>query len=210
MLILFDHFGLLLIKFTMLSELIAIVPCKYLFTGEESDLLLTDMKPADYWIKEYVLLPHPEGGYYAETYRAAESIDPRALPDRFGGARSFSTGIYFLLESHNFSAFHRIKSDEMWHFYAGEALEVFVIDPGTRQLNIIRLGNNPENGETFQAVVPAGTWFGSRPAKGSSYALVGCTVAPGFDFEDFEMAEQEALKAEFPEFSELIGELTRI
>ncbi|KAA0990514.1 cupin domain-containing protein [Dyadobacter aurulentus] len=168
------------------------------------------MKPAKYWIDKYGLLPHPEGGYYAETYRAAETIDPQGLPIRFNGARSFSTGIYFLLESHHFSAFHRIQSDEMWHFYAGEALEIFVIDPETRELEIIRLGNNPDKGEAFQAVVPAGKWFGSRPAKGSSYALVGCTVAPGFDFQDFEMAEREALKAEFPEFSGLIGELTRI
>ncbi|CAG5071814.1 hypothetical protein DYBT9623_03798 [Dyadobacter sp. CECT 9623] len=168
------------------------------------------MIPATYWIEKYNLLPHPEGGYYAETYRSAEVIAQQALPSRFGGARTFSTGIYFLLESHNFSAFHRIQADEMWHFYAGEALEVFVINTKTRQLEIIRLGNNPENGETFQAVVPAGTWFGSRPAKGSTYALVGCTVAPGFDFQDFEMADREILKAEFPEFSELIGELTRI
>ncbi|MCE7062647.1 cupin domain-containing protein [Dyadobacter sp. CY343] len=168
------------------------------------------MIPATYWIEKYNLLPHPEGGYYAETYRSVEMIEHQALPARFSGDRSFSTGIYFLLESHNFSAFHRIQADEMWHFYAGDALEVFMINSKTRQLEIIKLGNNPENGETFQAVVPAGNWFGSRPAKGSTYALVGCTVAPGFDFQDFEMADREVLKAEFPEFSELIGELTRI
>lgn len=168
------------------------------------------MKTADYWIEKYNLTPHPEGGYYAETYRSAESVSNEALPARFGGERSFSTGIYFLLESHHFSAFHRIKSDEMWHFYAGDALEIFVIEEVSRDLKVIRLGSNPDNGETFQAVVPAGAWFGSRPAKGSAYALVGCTVAPGFDFADFEMAERKALQMEFPELEQIIAELTRI
>ncbi|MCF2489603.1 cupin domain-containing protein [Dyadobacter sp. CY347] len=168
------------------------------------------MKPAHYWIEKYALLPHPEGGYYAETYRAAETIPLQALPKRFTGERSFSTGIYFLLESHNFSAFHRIQSDEMWHFYAGDALDVFVINEERREIQVIKLGNNPENGETFQAVVPAGAWFASRPAKGSAYALVGCTVAPGFDFADFEMAERAALQMQFPEFEQIIQELTRV
>lgn len=167
------------------------------------------MKPASYWIDKYQLTEHPEGGYYAETYRASEKIADHALPNRFGGDRSFSTGIYFLLESHNFSAFHRIQSDEMWHFYAGEVLEIFVIDSETREMQVIRLGNDPEKGETFQAVVPAGAWFGSRPAAGSAYSLVGCTVAPGFDFQDFEMAERDALTTIYPEHSGLIRELTR-
>jgi hypothetical protein len=168
------------------------------------------MKLANYWIEKYQMLPHPEGGYYAETYRSKEVIGQQALPGRFTGARSFSTGIYFLMEAGNFSAFHRIQSDEMWHFYAGAALEIFVIDTKTRTLEVIKLGNDPEKGETFQAVVPAGTWFGSRPAKGSDYALVGCTVAPGFDFQDFEMADRLTLQGQFPEFETLIQELTRL
>jgi len=166
------------------------------------------MKPATYWIEKYNLLPHPEGGYYAETYRSSESVDKGALPERFTGNRSFSTGIYFLLGKENFSAFHRIKSDEMWHFYAGDALDIFVIYPESGQLEIIKLGSNPDNGETFQAVVPAGTWFGSRPAAGSDYCLVGCTVAPGFDFEDFEMADRESLTDLFPQYKKMIQELT--
>lgn len=172
--------------------------------------MIENLKPAHYWIEKYALSPHPEGGYYTETYRAAESIPKGALPERFNGDRAFSTGIYFLLESHNFSAFHRIQADEMWHFYAGEALDVFVIDEKKREMQVIRLGNNPDNGETFQAVVPAGAWFASRPAKGSAYALVGCTVAPGFDFSDFEMAERTALQMQFPEFKQTIQELTRV
>lgn len=166
------------------------------------------MKTASYWVEKYNLLPHPEGGYYAETYRADERIGQENLPPRFTGDRSFSTGIYFLLEAGQFSAFHRIKSDEMWHFYAGDALDIFVLNPDTTDLDIIKLGSDPEKGETFQAVVPAGSWFGSRPAAASSYALVGCTVAPGFDFEDFEMAERESLIAQFPQHSVLIQEMT--
>lgn len=166
------------------------------------------MKQAGYWIEKMNLLPHPEGGFYAETYRSSENIAHNALPGRFSADRVFSTGIYFLLEETNFSAFHRIRSDEMWHFYAGGALEIFVIYPETGNLEIIKLGSNPDNGETFQAVVPAGTWFGSRPATGSSYSLVGCTVAPGFDFEDFEMAEKTSMLKIFPQHEMIITQLT--
>lgn len=166
------------------------------------------MKPAAYWIEKYNLLPHPEGGYYAETYRSTEDIGKSGLPVRFEGDRSLSTGIYFLLQQGDFSAFHRIKSDEMWHFYAGDTLEIFVIHPETGNLDVIKLGADPENGETFQAVVPAGAWFGSRPASGSKYSLVGCTVSPGFDFADFEMADRNLLTRDFPEHELIIGELT--
>ena len=151
---------------------------------------------------------HPEGGYFAETYRSAEQVPHAALPDRFGGDRSFSTAIYFLLESHQYSALHRIQADELWHFYTGSPLEVFVIHPASSELQIIRLGPNPEAGEVFQAVVPAGAWFGSRPVPGAAYSLVGCTVAPGFDFADFELAERAVLLAEFPQHEELIRQLT--
>lgn len=151
--------------------------------------------------------PHPEGGYFAETYRSAETIAQSALPDRFGGERSFGTAIYFLLESRHTSALHRIQSDEIWHFYAGGPLEIFVIYPD-KTLTIIRLGNNPEWGEVFQAVVPAGCWFGSKPAEGIDFSFVGCTVAPGFDFADFEMADRTSLLNAFPEHKAVIEMLT--
>ena len=166
------------------------------------------MKTAAYWIERYHMQQHPEGGYFAETYRAAEQVPHAALPDRFGGNRSFSTAIYFLLESHQYSALHRIQADELWHFYAGDPLEVFVIHPASGALEIIRLGPDPEAGEVFQAVVSAGAWFGSRPAAGAAYSLVGCTVAPGFDFADFELADRAVLLAEFPQYEELIRQLT--
>ena len=166
------------------------------------------MPPASYWVEKYNMQPHPEGGYFTETYRAEETIPHEALPIRFSGPRRFSTAIYFLLESHHVSALHRIQADEVWHFYAGGPLNVYVITPeGT--LEIIRLGSNPEAGEVFQAVVPAGCWFGSRPAEGTDYSLVGCTVAPGFDFADFEMADRTTMLNEFPELEEVVRELTK-
>ncbi len=165
-------------------------------------------KPASYWVDKYRMQPHPEGGYFVETYRAAEQIPHAALPGRFSGDRSFSTAIYFLLEGHHFSALHRIQADELWHFYAGDPLEVFVIHPESGTLEIIRLGPDPDAGEVFQAVVPAGTWFGSRPVAGAAYSLVGCTVAPGFDFADFELAEREVLLAEFPQHRAVVEGLT--
>lgn len=150
--------------------------------------------------------PHPEGGYFAEAYRATETIPQSALPGRFSGDRPFSTAIYFLLESHHTSALHRIQADEVWHFYAGDPLNVFVIS-STGELTVIRLGNDPERGEVFQAVVPAGSWFGSKPAPGGTYSLTGCTVAPGFDFADFELADRTALLAQFPQHREVIEQL---
>ncbi|MFD2572431.1 cupin domain-containing protein [Spirosoma soli] len=168
------------------------------------------MKDAAYYVKTLNMQPHPEGGYFAEMYRSAEMIPAEALPDRFTGDRSFGTAIYFLLESHHISALHRIQSDEVWHFYAGKPLDVFVIKPDAT-LSVIRLGNNLDRGEVFQAVVPAGCWFGSKPAEvtdGPAFALVGCTVAPGFDFADFELADRTTLLPEFPQHQAVIELLT--
>lgn len=165
------------------------------------------MFPAKYWVEKLKMQSHPEGGFFAETYRSTEVISENSLPKRFSGNRNYSTAIYFLLESHHFSAFHRIKSDELWHFYAGDALNVYYID-NEGIIQIIRLGNNPEKGEIFQAVVPAGVWFGSKPAIENSYSLVGCTVAPGFDFADFEMPDRATLLQQFPQHEEIIKLLT--
>lgn len=154
-------------------------------------------------IKKFNLQPHPEGGYYTETYRSHELILSDSLPERFGGNRSFSTAIYFLLEKGDFSAFHKIKSDECWHFYAGNTLLIHVIDKNGN-LNTTRLGNNPEDGEVFQYVVPAGCWFASEPDIAASFSFVGCTVAPGFSFEDFELADKKDLAKLYPQHKEVI------
>lgn len=159
-------------------------------------------------IQHLQLLPHPEGGYYKESYRSNESIAAAALPDRFTGDRSVCTAIYFLLEAGHFSALHRIASDECWHFYAGDPLWVHVIRPDGIWETIV-LGNDPGAGQLFQFVVPAGCWFGSEPAPGSAFSLVGCTVAPGFDFADFEMANAASLIARFPQHEPMIRQLCR-
>jgi uncharacterized protein len=164
-------------------------------------------KDSQYWIEKLDLTPHPEGGYFRQTYRSDLILPREALPG-FSGSRAASTAIYFLLEGKNFSAFHRLRSDEVWHFYFGSPVIVDVIEPDGRHSEIL-LGSNPEAGEVFQAVVKAGCWFASHVADWKSFVLVGCTVAPGFDFEDFEMAKRAELIARYPEHRELIERLTR-
>ncbi len=161
-----------------------------------------------YYINHLNLQNHPEGGYYRENYRSKELIPANALPARFKKERCFGTAIYFLLEKNNFSAFHKIKSDELWHFYAGHTLEVIEIsDSG--ELKITPVGNNLQKGEVFQYMVTANSWFGSRVKSGGEYSLVGCTVSPGFDFADFEMASKAALEKAYPQHKAIINELTR-
>src|SRR6478609_7366851 len=151
---------------------------------------------AKLWIEKLNLLPHPEGGYYKETYRCADTLSTAA------GQRNISTAIYFLLEDKQKSHFHRIQSDELWFFHSGDTLEILVLDESG--LRSILLGNNPDKGETLQAVIPAGKWFGSRVKDQKGFALVSCTVAPGFDFNDFELAKAESLSQQFPEHEALI------
>ncbi len=166
------------------------------------------MTTARHWIESLKLIRHPEGGWYRETYRSPEVIARTALPSRFGGDRVFSTAIYFLLEGDDFSALHRIKADEVWHFYDGQPLTVHVIDPDGRYTSV-RLGRDVAAGEQLQAVVPAGNLFGATSAGPGSFALVGCTVAPGFDFADFEMPGREELCRLYPQHRAVIERLTR-
>jgi len=160
------------------------------------------------WISALELRPHPEGGWYRETYRAGEHTAAEHLPARYGGPRAFCTSIYFLLEAAQFSAFHRLKSDELWHYHAGGALQVWMIDEAGR-LRTEQVGPDPAAGDRLQLVLPAGTWFAARPLPAARYALIGCTVAPGFDFADFELAGRAALAGLFPQHRVLIQELTR-
>jgi len=166
------------------------------------------VRNARYFIEKLQLAPHPEGGYFRQTYRSDVVIAREALPAGFSGARAVSTAIYFLLEGENFSAFHRLRSDEIWHFYVGEPLVVHVIDAEGKYSRIL-FGDDPEAGQVLQAVVRAGCWFASHVADGRSFAVVGCTVAPGFDFEDFEMGKRDELAARYPEHRKVIERLTR-
>jgi uncharacterized protein len=164
------------------------------------------MLTAELLIAQYKLQPHPEGGHYLQTYQSTEQIPTAALPDRFNGDRFYSTAIYFLLEGKQFSAFHRIQSDELWHFYTGVGLHVYVIHPDGRG-EILKLGDDLANGYSFQQVVPAGCWFASKPVTENGFSFVGCTVAPGFDFADFELADKEVLLKEYPKHAGWIDKL---
>ena len=151
------------------------------------------------------LQPHPEGGYFRETYRAAAAIPASGLDRRYGGARATSTAIYYLLEAGQRSALHRLKSDEIFHFYAGDPLKIVEIAPDG-DLTETLLGADLAAGARPQHMIPAGSWFGAVPT--GRFALVGCTVAPGFDFADFELAETEALLTAFPRHKTWIQRLT--
>lgn len=165
-----------------------------------------DEKTAAYWIEHLRLVPHPEGGFYREVYRSGETVPGAALPSRFGSDRSFCTGIFYLLQRGQHSAWHRIRSDETWHFYFGDALEIFELDEQRpEQLQRTVMGRDVHLGEYLQYTVPWGRWFAARlgPRPGQfGYSLLGCTVSPGFDFRDFELADQTLLSSNFPQLSD--------
>lgn len=159
---------------------------------------------ADEIIAKLRLIPHPEGGFYAEMFRSRDRV---TLPG--GRDRSAYTAIYYLLPAGSFSALHRVSADEIWHHYAGSALELVTISPdGTSRS--LKLGADLAAGQLPQAVVPAGVWQGARPLEDEycQYSLVGCTVAPGFEFEDFEMPDRAPLLRLFPQHAELIARFT--
>jgi len=154
------------------------------------------------------LEPHPEGGYFREVYRSGLHLDHPGISEDQDADRSAGTLIYFLLSGTDFSAFHRVRhSDEIWHLYAGGPLELYVID-GDGRLEQRRITGDLSIGEPT-TVVPAGCWQSARLAKGADWALGGCTVSPGFQFEDFEMPPAAELLALYPEHAATIRELTR-
>jgi len=149
------------------------------------------------------LLPHPEGGHFRETYRSAMEV-ARASD---GVIRSASTAIYYLLGAGERSAWHRIKSDEMWHFYDGSPLHIYVLGQAD-DLTVLKLGNPViHDGAEFQALVPAGAWFAAECADPQGHSLVGCTVAPGFEFEEFELADKDLLTQTWPQHAQVIERL---
>jgi hypothetical protein len=159
-----------------------------------------------YWVEKLRLIPHPEGGFYREIYRSEEVLDTCCLGEEFAGKHNLSTSIYYLLTKGDFSAFHRIKSDEIWHFYAGDRLQLHIIHPdGRYELKIV--GNKPFTDEEPFVLVPKACWFAAMPL--GEFALVGCTVAPGFAFEDFELAERQVLVKKYHQHLLLIESFTR-
>ena len=156
------------------------------------------------WIERLELLPHPEGGFYKRTYRSEGVFAGDIDRDPFPAGRPWSTSIFYLMEAGDFSAFHRIKSDETWHFYAGGPMELYILkDPV--HLETIRMGQ----GEQLQIVVPANHWFAAAPIEGANYCLMGCTLSPGFDFRDHDMARADELISLYPEQAHTIRRYCR-
>lgn len=164
-------------------------------------------RKAKQYIQKLQLKKHPEGGYFKEIYRSGEIISVDKLPQRYNSKRSVSTSIYFLLEGNQFSSFHRLKSDEIWHFYDGVTVVVYIIDSKGR-LEVKRVGSNISEGDNFQLTINAGSWFAAELIDKKEYALIGCTVSPGFDFNDFELGKRDELIRQFPDHAEIIRRLT--
>lgn len=163
--------------------------------------------PYEKIIDLYHLEPHPEGGHFKETYRSPWTLADEAMPGGFSGERNMSTAIYFLLSEGEKSRFHRLKADELWHFYLGGSMTLSIIHPDGRLEEVI-LGNRVLEGERVQHLVPGGYWFGGKPNPGTPYSFVGCTTAPGFSFEDFELAHRAELMGEYPQHADLIRDLS--
>ncbi len=166
------------------------------------------METATYWIEKLGLMPHPEGGFFREVHRSSEELAATSLAPRFTGDRRYFTSIYFLIKSGYPSHFHRIKSDEIWYFHIGMPVDLHLIDAsGTYSLR--RLGDTQAPGlDCFQLCIPAETLFAAELRDPNAYALVSCGVAPGFDFQDFELANAESLQQLCPSQSALIERLS--
>lgn len=162
-------------------------------------------------IKALNLKPLPfEGGYYRQTYESRETVPVRVLADRYGEDKSCGTAIYYLLTSEPgcFSAMHKLLTDEVWHFYGGDPVELLLLyQDGSGETRL--LGSDILGGHTVQTVVPAGTWHGARLLEGGRFALMGTTMAPGFTINDYTHGKREELIPRFPDFEEQIVQLTR-
>ncbi|MSU79525.1 MAG: cupin domain-containing protein [Gemmataceae bacterium] len=166
------------------------------------------MLTAEELIRRLDLQPHPkEGGWFRETYRAAETLAQSSLPGRYPADRSASTAIYYLLTPTTFSALHRLRTDEVFHFYLGDPVRMLQLAPDGTERSIV-LGNDIVNGQELQVIVPRDIWQGSMLEPGGRFALLGCTVAPGFDYADYEHGDRAELLARYPDHVELIRRLT--
>jgi hypothetical protein len=167
------------------------------------------MLTADKIIALLNLKPHPEeGGYFVETYRSSEIILEKALPSRYKGVRSFGTAIYYLLTPETFSAMHRLQSDEIFHFYLGDPVEMLQLWPDGSG-RVLIMGSDILNGMQPQVVVPRGVWQGARLLKDGKFALLGTTVSPGFEWIDYESGRRDDLVKAYPKFRDLIISLTK-
>jgi len=159
-------------------------------------------------IENLNLKEHPEGGFYKEVFRSNLKIKKEFLQLKYKNDRCLFTSIYFLLYGNKFYAFHKLKSDEIWHFYEGTRLLIHIIE-NKYSVKTIRLGDDLENGDTFQTVIKSGHWFAAEVEDKNSYSLVGCTVSPGFEYDDFELGKRSRLIRLYPKHKKIIERLTR-
>jgi predicted cupin superfamily sugar epimerase len=187
------HFALEMIHKHLHDDLIIVA---YILSIVKKDVI--------YWINALHLEEHPEGGYFVDSYQSEKFV---SLPE-YSGRRHACTAIYYLLEGEDFSSFHRLKSDELWHFYAGSSLTLHIIEK-EGGLNEVKLGANFDNKEIFQAVMKSGSWFAASVNEHNSYSLVGCTTSPGFDYDDWELADINTLKKMYPQHKSTIEKYTK-
>ncbi len=166
------------------------------------------MNKADIYIEKLKLVPHPEGGYFREIYRSDEVLKGEDLPRRYKGSRAFSTSIYFLLKGEQKSLLHKLKSDEIWHFYDGSSVKLYMIDSDDK-LSVKLLGRNIDAKESIQFVIKRGYWFCAEVSDENSFSLFGCTVAPGFNFSDFELGDSKELLKLYPQHKKLVKKFTK-
>jgi predicted cupin superfamily sugar epimerase len=151
---------------------------------------------------------HPkEGGYFRETYRSRGDVPAEHLPPGYPGPRSLATAIYYLITADSFSAMHRLPGEEIFHHYLGDAVEMLLLHPSGEH-EIVLLGKDLARGERPQVVVPGGVWQGSKLASGGEFALLGCTMSPGFDYADYEHGRRAELMAQYPAAAARISQLT--
>lgn len=161
------------------------------------------MDTAEYWIKKLDLKPHPEGGFYKETYRSIYEIEKKRLPKGYPDNRKLSTCIFYLLRSGEISKFHRLRSDEIWFYHKGSALKVIILDKEGKK-HVHFLGSNSEKPEQFQLFIPAGVIFAAEVTEPESYSIFSCVVTPGFEFDDFELFDKNDLIQAYPKHYNLI------
>ncbi len=166
------------------------------------------IKDGTYWIQKLGMERHTEGGFFKETYRTNSFIEKSQLPDEFPGKRHLATAIYFLLDKNDHSTFHRLKADEIWHYYAGSSLILYLLHPDGK-METIHLGTDLEAGEKPQAIIKNNTWFAAELKDKRTYGLYGCTTSPGFEYEDFEMGDKKQLLEKYPQHEAILSRLTR-
>lgn len=162
--------------------------------------------PVEEIVRRFDMQPHPEGGYYKETYRSGGTIPAESLPAEYNGTRCFGTAIYYLLPAGTRSRLHKLNSDEIMHFYLGDPMVLVQLLPGG-QTEVVELGHDIAAGQRLQHVIPRGAWFGGYPKAGGRFSLIGCTVAPGFEFADLSFESRENLLRQFPDARPYIDRL---